>query len=147
MNIETKIKKLRILPSLQEVKLGDFSRLVDGDLSDLGDALASGKQVLLAYTGKVARFFSASRDEYEIVSSRITVGDVSFPEPETVAPAVGQPYWVLSLTKEKLTAMLEWSDGDFDRRALKSAQVHLTEEAAIEHAKALIKLSGGVYVD
>ena len=75
----------------------------------------------------------------------ITVGDVSFPKPESKPLEVGTEYWIAELCYGyRVTAnLILWEDDAQDRIYLKRGCVHLSRENAIAHSKALVKLSGG----
>lgn len=75
----------------------------------------------------------------------ITIGGVSFPKPESETPEQGCNYYSPNLLSYSLYICNSWEDDRFDARRLEQGLVHLTEENAIAHAKALIKLSGGSY--
>lgn len=81
--------------------------------------------------------------KFRLAQEMITVGDVSFPKPESTAPEVGTKYYIPYLDSGEPYIYFIWHGIDLDLRMLKSGVVHLTKENAIAHAKALIKLSGG----
>ena len=82
---------------------------------------------------------------FRLSQEMITVGDVSFPKPESEPPELGSEYWIAELSYEYYTTVssLLWADDSQDRHYLQVGCVHLTRENAIAHAKALIKLSEG----
>lgn len=82
---------------------------------------------------------------FRLAQEMITIDDVAFPKPESEPPRKGVYYWVPVLTWDTLINSVQWYGGNVDLRYLKRGLVHLTEERAMEHAKALIKLSGGTY--
>ena len=73
----------------------------------------------------------------------IQIGDVRVPKPLMEPPPLGTRYWFLNIHRKGLVDHFQWAGGDFDNRNLKRGLVHLIERAALEHAKALIKVSGG----
>ncbi|UZA19153.1 hypothetical protein [Moraxella bovis] len=75
----------------------------------------------------------------------ITIGDVSFPKPESEPLCQGQDYFMPDLCMQNLHHISTWDDDNADKRRLKLNIIHLTPENAIAHAKALIKLNGGNY--
>lgn len=81
---------------------------------------------------------------FRLAQEMITIGDVRFPKPETNKPALGTEYWVADLISESFTRpyRTEWVDDSYDNRVLSRGLLHLSEEKAIAHAKALIELSG-----
>lgn len=80
---------------------------------------------------------------FRLAQEIITVGDVSFPKPESVAPTHGTMYYIPDLNSFGTYGSHIWDGWEFDHQMLKTGLVHLTKENAIAHAKALIKLSGG----
>lgn len=72
-------------------------------------------------------------------------GDVSFPKPVNEPPKRGETYYYPNIIRTSLAGCNEWLGDEVDLKLFESNMVHLTEENAIEHAKALIKLSGGSY--
>lgn len=81
--------------------------------------------------------------QFRVRQERITIGNVSFPKPETKAPKEGQGYFMPDPTTAKLCFCSQWHNVKVDEQRLERGVVHLTEENAIAHAKALIELSGG----
>ncbi|WP_156304081.1 hypothetical protein [Ottowia sp. oral taxon 894] len=75
----------------------------------------------------------------------IQIGDVRVPKPLMEPPPLGTRYWFLDIHRKGLADHSQWSGGDLDNRNLKRGLVHLIERAALEHAKALIKVSGGTW--
>lgn len=83
--------------------------------------------------------------KFRLAQEMITIGDVSFPKPESEPLEYDTEYWATDPTNQHYTthAPNHWHDDRIDRRYLRRGLVHLTRENAIAHAKALIKLSGG----
>lgn len=82
--------------------------------------------------------------QFRIIQEVITIGDVSFPKPQTEYLLKDETYYMPDITKSDLYRWEYWEFDGHDKQALKNGMVHLTKENAIAHAKALIKLSGGV---
>lgn len=82
---------------------------------------------------------------FRLAPAMDTIGNVSFPKPETTKPTSGTRYWIADPVSENFTRAyrMEWVDDSYDNRVLSRGLLHLSEENAIAHAKALIKLSGG----
>ena len=80
---------------------------------------------------------------FRLAQETITVGDVSFPMPESEPLKGDEQYWVAAPTVAAYTASVSWTGDQFDKWALSRGLVHRSKENAIAHAKALIKLSGG----
>lgn len=74
----------------------------------------------------------------------ITIGDVTFPKPETVEPKFNQEYWFITDLSNATVKSDYWVGASREEELLKKGLVHLCEQNAIAHAEALIKLSGGV---
>lgn len=64
------------------------------------------------------------------------------PEPMRVAPPMDTHYWVVDIFAVALSR-LSWAGNPADARWLKFGMCHLTKEAAEQHHKALILVSGG----
>lgn len=82
---------------------------------------------------------------FRLAQEMITIGDVSFPKPESEPLKNGTEYWVAEPSYKHYTShdANNWADDDLDKNYLRRSLVHLSRENAIAHAKALIKLSGG----
>ena len=71
----------------------------------------------------------------------IRIGKIEIPEPVR-EPLNGEKYFMPAIyCGEARTHRFPWKDGYADKRLLKQGMVYLTEEAAQEHAKALIALT------
>ena len=82
---------------------------------------------------------------FRLYQEMVTVGDVSFPKPESEPLEINTEYWIAELSYGYYATANPtlWVDDSQDRLYLKRGCVHRTRENAIAHAKALIKLSGG----
>ena len=80
---------------------------------------------------------------FRLAQEMITVGDVSFPMPESEPLKGDEQYWVAAPTVAAYTASVSWTGDQFDKWALSRGLVHRSKENAIKHSKALIELSGG----
>ena len=74
---------------------------------------------------------------------KIMLGDVEIDAPVLNEPQINTDYFVPMLTREDLHLSCTWKGDSHDLSWLKRGFIHLTEEAAILHATALIKISGG----
>lgn len=81
---------------------------------------------------------------FRLVPEMITIGNISFPKPVTEKLPWQTVYYYPSLEREELCNADMWGNSGFDHTLLQRGLIHLTEEDAVEHAKALIKLSGGI---
>lgn len=71
----------------------------------------------------------------------ITINGREVPEPLREAPAHEALYWMPALSDEDVVRRVVWHGDNFDRRALQNGQVHLTRQAAHEHAEALLSFT------
>ena len=76
--------------------------------------------------------------EYRRKPKTITVNGIEVPEPIREEPKVGEKYFLVSLTAFTLVTSNPWVNDKYDQQWLNRGLVHLTEEAAIAHAKALL---------
>ncbi|KER01066.1 hypothetical protein [Photorhabdus temperata] len=81
--------------------------------------------------------------EYRRKPEMITVGKVSFPKPIDYKLEKGTGYWVADRCGTYYRQ--QWDDDDSDIELLKSGQLHLTGEAAEQHAQAIVKISKGEF--
>lgn len=70
-----------------------------------------------------------------------------FPEPLRVAPSVGKLCYLPDCVISDFHSVFIYHEANFSERVLKQGQLHATKEAAIDHAKAMILGSGGVWED
>lgn len=82
---------------------------------------------------------------FRLAQEMITIGGVSFPKPQSKPLEFDTEYWVADINNQYYAAHTpnRWVDDFIDKRHLRRGLIHLSREAAIAHAKALIKLSGG----
>jgi hypothetical protein len=71
----------------------------------------------------------------------IRIGEHEVPEPERNAPEEDQGYYVPVTHDINMLQKYRWENEPFDQRCLARGLVHLTEEAAIAHSRALIALT------
>lgn len=84
----------------------------------------------------------SSNSQYRRKPRLVLIGDYEVPEPCKVVLAYGQEYFVPSLTQE-IPIRRTWVNDYNDRLALASNLVHLDQQSAALHAKALIEVSKG----
>jgi hypothetical protein len=95
---------------------------------------------------------------YRIKPKTITIGDMEVPEPVSEPLKAGTQYFIVDINDDELYDVGMWVDINDDElhdvgmwavdrydeyEYLSKCLIHLTKEAAIQHAKALIKVSGG----
>lgn len=68
----------------------------------------------------------------------ILVNGIEVPEPVREALRLDQTYWVANLPSANLAWNISWSNDAYDIRALNRGLIHLTEAAAVAHAKAML---------
>ena len=81
--------------------------------------------------------------EYRIKPRTISIGEYDVPEPCRVKPWHGTIYYVADLDFPLEPDKYRWSEVGLDNTRLEQGRVHLTSEAAIIHAKAILSLTGG----
>lgn len=81
---------------------------------------------------------------YQRIPQTIRIGGQEVPKPLSEAPNKGTRYYSPAFDSEGMCFSHIW-DGtpDWCQRLLDRGFVHLTQEAAVAHAKALIAISGG----
>lgn len=73
-----------------------------------------------------------------------SINGYEYPEPERVAPSVGTRYWCPNPYTDDAHAWSgAWSDQEIQKSFLRKGLVHLTQEAAEDHARAIILACGG----
>ena len=118
------------------------------------EALRSGKEVEYSYQGGYWVIYNQASPvgvltsgEYSFrTKEMVTIGNVSFPKPETKKPNMDSKYYSPLLGDiSKGYIELTWEDDAIDNISLTQGFVHLSKDNAIAHAKALIEASGGTY--
>lgn len=88
-----------------------------------------------------------SEYQFRLAQEMVSVGDVSFIKPASEPLKDTEQYWVADPTDVDYTTPFSWIGDNFDKLALSRGLAHSSKENAIAHAKALIKLSGGITND
>lgn len=78
--------------------------------------------------------------KYRIKPRTIRIGEYDVPDPIREALEVGDKYWVAKIDSDSPQEW-EWDGDDWDKKWLAKGIVHLTEEDAQLHSKALISLT------
>lgn len=73
----------------------------------------------------------------------IKIGNFEFPKPITKSLNKGVRYFVAAPTVHDFYYEMEWENNIYDNDRLKAGHIHLTKEAAIQHALVLIAISQG----
>lgn len=82
----------------------------------------------------------ASASEYRLKPRTITVNGREVQAGEETAPVNDQTYWIPMLSSDTLITEIKWDGDRFDKRDLRRGLVHLTKEAAIAHARAMLNI-------
>lgn len=82
------------------------------------------------------------RVQHDSPKKQIKIGEIWIDEPEREPLAQQQVYYTTIITYDSLFMKSRWDGGNVDLVRLKRGLIHLTKEAAIAHAKALIALTG-----
>lgn len=82
------------------------------------------------------------RTKYERIPQTIRIGDREVPAPYR-GPMEDGRYYVVDITLSEKIMWFDWGGGDEDHRYMERGLAHLTEEAALENADALLALLGG----
>lgn len=81
--------------------------------------------------------------EYRFKPKMIKCGDLEFPDPMRVAPAIGTEYWMPALDPNHLGSVIDriWQPSSDCYQRLQRGICHTTQAAAKDHARALIALT------
>ena len=71
----------------------------------------------------------------------IRIGEYDVPEPVREPLEKDTEYWIAYFSLAELANSFKWYSDKLDNRALKNGLIHLTKEAAVIHAKALLSLT------
>lgn len=82
---------------------------------------------------------------YNPVPKTITIGDVTITRPETQTPKLGKVCYLTSTDNLKKAHSFIWAGTEIQLKWLALGTIHLCNEAAVAHTKALITVSGGTY--
>lgn len=85
-------------------------------------------------------------NRFRQVTPTINIGGHIVPRPLTEPPEEGTKVYLVSLITCGHYVREWWKNDEYDQNRLKRGVVHITKEAAIAHAKALIAISGGADV-
>lgn len=71
----------------------------------------------------------------------IRIGEYDVPEPVREPLEDGKEYWGVDPTATELAWSYKWNNAGFCNLMLRRGLIHLTKEAAVIHAKALLSLT------
>lgn len=142
MNIEKMVKLAEVLDP--GVALGDYLRLLSGDLAHIGDAVVEGKTIEFGGVAIELRnlLFGATASNYTVKIETRELNGFKYPAPETVGPGGGRTFYVPVVHASSLAHTCVWCGSASDERTLQRGLVHFTKEAAVEHARAIIRAGG-----
>lgn len=80
-------------------------------------------------------------ENYRIKPKTIRIGNYDVPEPLRVAPKKGQNYWVVAINDQNLSHLSTWTDDGTDNRRLERGLIHLDNQSAELHGKAIVSLT------
>ena len=109
-------------------------------------ALISGEVTIFGGKGNFDADFEATQhDLFMSPPPMRSINGYEYPEPVREPLELGQCYWVPFPAEDELTYVegFKWSGGRVDMTWLKRGLIHLTPEAAVAHARAIILAGGG----
>lgn len=83
--------------------------------------------------------------EFRQAVNFIQLGEHSYPEAETATPEIGVEFYIPSLTRDDFFASFTWNGDESQIKSLERSMVHLNQQSAIDHAKAIILAGGGTF--
>ena len=79
--------------------------------------------------------------KFRVKPKTISINGIEVPTPEQQKLSEGTRYYVPCLEADDWINWYEWSDASIDKRVLGLGIIHLTREAAEQHAKALLSFT------
>lgn len=79
--------------------------------------------------------------KFRVKPKTISINGIEVPAPEQQALDTGTIYYMPSLLNSTLFGCCSWDNDGEDKRTLSRGLVHLTKEAAEQHAKALLSFT------
>ena len=105
-----------------------------------GEELEFFSETLGAWKPKYAEGFTYTT-KYRIKPKTIRIGEYDVPEPVRKELEPGTRYYSISIDMASGAYYLVWNNREIDKRFLSRGLIHLNQEAAEIHAKALISLT------
>ena len=90
---------------------------------------------------KPADYGYPHRTNVQIKKRTININGHEVPEPLRIAPSAGTTCWVLAIENLNYSDRFIWRNDNIDNRWLKRGLIHLSPEAAILHANALLSFT------
>jgi hypothetical protein len=88
---------------------------------------------------------NAPNFEWRVAPETLMIADMEVPKPCREVLPFDTVYYYPLLSHSELHTDAYWAGDRYDMHMLAAGLIHRTREAAITHAKALIKISGGTY--
>jgi len=113
----------------KETLVGGLQRLVDGDLSHIGDAIANGYEIeFRGFRGDLgdggSRDFSGDVDRYRVKGRMFDLGGIEIPMPAKIEDVeIGEEYWFADLVSNDVESVMTTED-----------QIELAKKEATEAA-------------
>ena len=85
--------------------------------------------------------FWFSETQYRRKPQTININGHEVPKPYRGEMQYGQSYYVTELETSELCTQLSWNEDLWDQSAMERGIIHLTKEAAIKHAEALLSFT------
>lgn len=126
-----KIKLIAHIPEAEE-----FSRVVVFNET-------TGCVSLMNETGNFSTYAGSTEDLFMAPPPMLAINGHKFPEPERKPLSDGQRYFIVDTKGFGEVDSNRWAGSALDYRLLHRGMIHLTEEAAKEHYKAIVLSSGG----
>lgn len=111
--------------------------VADGERVMVNDHIGSSDFVLSCVSNRTHPLSA-----FSLAPRTIMVNGREVPEPIRQEPARYTRYFSVDLTEKDMFFQADWDGDDFDTRMLQRGLIHLTKEAAITHAKAMLGVDG-----
>lgn len=116
----------------------DFSREWWAERLPLITAYVNGEDILFEGRPRCDPSFGSSVELYSIAPKTIMVNGFEVPAPETVAPAVGAPYYMPDPVPMEMYTRGNWTNHAHDTTRLTREIVYRYKDHAIARAKAML---------
>lgn len=83
--------------------------------------------------------------EFRQAANMMRIGDYLYPEAESIELAEGTEFFFPSLSRSDFFAISIWRGDESQKSLLQRKLVHLNQQAAIDHTKAIILAGGGSF--
>lgn len=86
-------------------------------------------------------YINSGKHEFRVKPETITINGHEVPCPVREPLEVGTKYWLAGPNRPEIAEYFTWRNQQMDEIWLKRGLIHLTEEAAIAHAEALLSFT------